>query len=274
MFYRPTCISTDQFAVELEFFGLAGHYSTYVDTVEREIAGKKNKVYDIPVGFKQRLWNFFKEPKSSFAAKIWAIVDVVAISLAVLLFIIETMPVVQKELRNPYKKTKLIFFIAETACVIFFTVELVGRFFCCPDKKIFIKTLMNWIDFITILPYFVQLATESSDKGTGEKTHNSNTEALVILRVLRVVRVLKLARHSKGIIIVTKTLTSSINELALLLFFWFIGVIIFGSIMYYIEFSNDHETPFSSILESSWWAVVTMSTVGYGDMVPASPIGK
>ena len=124
----------------------------------------------------------------------------------------------------------------------------------------------------------------------------------------------------------TKTLTSSVNELALLLFFWFIGVIIFGSIMYYIgksvsikmyilfaypfrlsclkicltssyrpvspvisntpifttlwmiddisEYSFDEDSAFSSILHSSWWAVVTMSTVGYGDMYPKSAWGN
>ena len=76
---------------------------------------------------------------------------------------------------------------------------------------------------------------------------NESAQALVVLRVLRVIRVLKLARHSKGIIIVTKTLAASVNELALLLFFWFIGVIIFGSIMYYLEY--DEESEFTSILQ-------------------------
>ncbi|KAL5258454.1 hypothetical protein ACHWQZ_G009080 [Mnemiopsis leidyi] len=278
-FYRPSCVSTDQFNLELEFFGLTAHYQEFIASLETEPKSRKNAVHENPGTLIERLWNFFKDPKSSQPARIWAIIDVVAITVAVILFIVETMPTVKDELANPNQVVKTTFFVAETICVLFFTVELVGRLICCPDKIVFLKTLMNWIDFITIIPYFVQLSAgestgDTNSEGGSSSPGTSNTEAIVVLRVLRVVRVLKLARHSKGIIIVTKTLTSSVNELALLLFFWFIGVIIFGSIMYYIEYSIDSDSAFRSILHSSWWAVVTMSTVGYGDMYPKSAWGK
>ena len=212
--------------------------------------------------FLHKCWDFFEEPDSSKAARVWAVLDVLAITLAVALFIVETIPAIKKDIESETANWRqLTFFIIETVCIIFFTIELIARFISCPNKLVFLKTAMNWIDFVTIMPYYIQFMAE-----------NDEGQALVVLRVLRVIRVLKLARHSKGIIIVTKTLAASVNELALLLFFWFIGVIIFGSIMYYLEFSEDSK--FTSILQSSWWAVVTMSTVGYGDMVPQTPFGK
>ena len=187
--------------------------------------------------FQRKCWEFFEVPTSSKGAQVWAVLDVMAITLAVALFIVETMPDIKKDIEaegTNFRKT--LFFVIETICIIFFTIELFARLISCPDKVAFLKTAMNWIDFVTILPYYIQFAAE-----------NDEGQALVVLRVLRVIRVLKLARHSKGIIIVTKTLAASVNELALLLFFWFIGVIIFGSIMYYLEYSE--ESKFTSILQ-------------------------
>ena len=190
-----------------------------------------------PLTFQDKSWQFFEVPTSSKGARVWAILDVIAITVAVALFIVETIPEIKKDIESEIPNLrKLTFFVIETICIIFFTIELFARLISCPDKKAFMKTAMNWIDFITILPYYIQFAAE-----------NDEGQALVVLRVLRVIRVLKLARHSKGILIVTKTLAASVNELALLLFFWFIGVIIFGSIMYYLEYSEGSK--FTSILQ-------------------------
>ncbi|XP_063685831.1 potassium voltage-gated channel subfamily A member 1-like isoform X2 [Bolinopsis microptera] len=266
-FYRPTCVTEEQFSEEIRFFKLEDHYEKYVENMDDE---DKDSISDADKTFLRKCWDFFEEPDSSKAARVWAILDVLAITLAVALFIVETMPEIKKAIDSKEPNSqKTTFKIIETVCIMFFTIELIARFICCPDKFLFIKTAMNWIDLVTVLPFFIQFMT----------AENKGGEALVVLRVLRVIRVLKLARHSKGIVIVTKTLAASVNELALLLFFWFIGVIIFGSIMYYLEFKEDlvgsaDESKFRSILESSWWAVVTMSTVGYGDMVPLTPFGK
>ena len=148
----------------------------------------KDAISDSDKTFLLKCWDFFEEPDSSKGARVWAVLDVLAITLAVALFIVETIPNIKAAIdsKEPNSK-KTAFFVIETVCIMFFTIELIARFICCPDKIQFLKTAMNWIDLITVLPYYIQFHAE-----------NKGGEALVVLRVLRVIRVLKLARHSKG----------------------------------------------------------------------------
>ncbi|OQR67716.1 potassium voltage-gated channel protein Shaker-like, partial [Tropilaelaps mercedesae] len=109
----------------------------------------------------------------------------------------------------------------------------------------------------------------------GDKSSNQ-AMSLAILRVIRLVRVFrifKLSRHSKGLQILGRTLKASMRELGLLIFFLFIGVILFSSAVYYAE-ADSERSYFKSIPDAFWWAVVTMTTVGYGDMRPVGVWGK
>ena len=117
---------------------------------------------------------------------------------------------------------------------------------------------MNIIDIVAIAPYFISIATEkypSSDNGKG-----MSLAILRVIRLVRVFRIFKLSRHSKGLQILGQTLKASMRELGLLIFFLFIGVILFSSAIYFVEIDTD-ESKFSSIPNSFWWAVVTMTTV-------------
>ncbi|XP_021563412.1 potassium voltage-gated channel subfamily A member 5-like [Carlito syrichta] len=131
---------------------------------------------------------------------------------------------------------------------------------------------MNVIDVVAIFPYFITLGTELAEQqpGGGGGQNGQQAMSLAILRVIRLVRVFrifKLSRHSKGLQILGKTLQASMRELGLLIFFLFIGVILFSSAVYFAE-ADSPGTHFSSIPDAFWWAVVTMTTVGYGDMYP------
>lgn len=119
---------------------------------------------------------------------------------------------------------------------------------------------------------------------------------LIKIRLVRVFRIFKLSRHSKGLQILGMTLRASLRELGLLMFFLFIGkpfflflflrffvshssfllyvgVILFSSAVYYAE-ADSEKSFFKSIPDAFWWAVVTMTTVGYGDMRPVGVWGK
>lgn len=143
---------------------------------------------------------------------------------------------------------------------------------------------MNAIDFFAIVPYFVTLATMLAEKPeeeprfhgmvTGNDSKSSSSLAILrVIRLVRVFRIFKLSRHSKGLQILGMTLKASMKELALLIFFLLIGVVLFSSAVYYAE-ADSERSNFKSIPDAFWWAVVTMTTVGYGDMRPVCVWGK
>lgn len=87
-------------------------------------------------------------------------------------------------------------------------------------------------------------------------------------------RLFKLTRHSSGLKILIQTFRASAKELTLLVFFLVLGIVIFASLVYYAErIQPNPHNDFNSIPLGLWWALVTMTTVGYGDMVPKTYIG-
>ncbi len=155
--------------------------------------------------------------------------------------------------------------ILEIICVIWFTTEILVRFIVCPSKRKFLGQIMNWLDFAAIIPFYTQLFLTNTDV--------NSIVALRIIRLIRVFRVFKLSRHSYSLQILGHTLRSSLSELFLLGFFLSIGVVVFSTLMFYAE-QESKEKKFSSIPAGFWWAVVTMTTLGYGDIVPVTLPGK
>jgi len=167
-----------------------------------------------------------------------------------------------------HEERKLVLLILEGCCVFYFSIELTIRFAFCPDKRHFLKGILNWIDLMAILPFFIQIIIQRL-----LKTDNQVAFFIQGIRVIRVFRIIKLSKHSVGLQILGHTLKASFRELFLLIFFLIIGVVIFSSLVYYCE-HQDPGTKFVSIPATFWWAVITMTTVGYGDMVPMTTLGK
>uniref|UniRef100_A0A182PT86 BTB domain-containing protein n=1 Tax=Anopheles epiroticus TaxID=199890 RepID=A0A182PT86_9DIPT len=234
----------------------------------------------------RKVWLLFEYPESSQAARVVAIISVFVILLSIVIFCLETLPEFKhyKVFNTTTNGTKIEedevpditdpFFLIETICIIWFTFELSVRFLACPNKLNFFRDVMNIIDIIAIIPYFITLATvvaEEEDTLNLPKAPDKSTNqamSLAILRVIRLVRVFrifKLSRHSKGLQILGRTLKASMRELGLLIFFLFIGVVLFSSAVYFAEAGTEMSF-FKSIPDAFWWAVVTMTTVGYGDM--------
>ncbi|MCJ8738994.1 hypothetical protein PDJAM_G00041960 [Pangasius djambal] len=286
---RPANVPLDIFMDELRFYELGEEVMTRF----RDDEGfPKEEPRPLPQNEIQRkLWMLFEHPESSGGARIIAIISVMVIVVSIVIFCLETLPDfrLEKEMREQMafhshhsspNSTMLVsqlspfqdpFFIVETMCICWFSFELLMRFATSPSKMHFFKDMMNIIDFFAIIPYFVTLGTELARSKGG--TPAMSLAVIRVIRLVRVFRIFKLSRHSKGLQILGQTLKASLRELALLIFFLFIGVVLFSSAVYFAEVDSP-STSFTSIPEAFWWAVVSMTTVGYGDMYPVTVGGK
>jgi len=127
---------------------------------------------------------------------------------------------------------------------------------------------MNIFDLMAIIPYFIILVIQQMD-GNCESAKKTGS----FVRVLRVFRIFKLSKHSTGLRILGMTIKTSMSELGMFFFFLVVAMVMFSSAAYYAEL-GDPRTQFKSIPGGFWWAIVTMTTVGYGDITPVGVWGK
>ncbi|GFY47583.1 potassium voltage-gated channel protein Shaw [Trichonephila inaurata madagascariensis] len=235
---------------------------------------------------KPKIWSLFDEPYSSLWAKIIGVMSVFFICVSILSFCLKTHPnmrvpvirnvtvldtttntvawTLDKVRTNPHDA----FFFIECACNAWFTFEISIRFVACPRKLEFAKGAVNVIDFTATLSFYIDLALQRF------AAHLENADILEFFSIIRIMRLFKLTRHSAGLKILIQTFKASAGELILLVFFLVLGIVIFASLVYYAErIQANPNNDFTSIPLGLWWALVTMTTVGYGDMAPKTYAG-
>lgn len=265
---RPPTVTDDIFLSELEFY-----------EIEREVidAYKKDEGYisetvvlpEHPV--KRAVWMLFEYPETSAPAFLIAIVSVVFTIVSIILFCAETLSEFKGSHCVPSGLPNFLdpFFVAESACTAWFTIELFVRFLVCPCKKAFMKDIKNAVDLSAIVPYYVTLTNvlvTMSCEGA------RSSASLAFLRVVRLIRVFKLTKHSADLQVLVLTFRASIEGLGLFLVALIVCILLFSSTIYYVE-SEVKGSQIESIPDAFWWAVITMCTVGYGDKVPKGPLG-
>ncbi|XP_046730243.1 potassium voltage-gated channel subfamily D member 2 isoform X1 [Silurus meridionalis] len=277
---RHECISA--YDEELAFFGIIPEiigdccYEEYKDR-RRENAERiqddqdTENSADLPppdMTFRESMWRAFENPHTSTMALVFYYVTGFFIAVSVMANVVETVPCGSmanraKEL-SCGERYALAFFCLDTACVMIFTVEYLLRLIAAPSRYKFVKSVMSIIDVVAIMPYYIGLVMTDNEDVSG---------AFVTLRVFRVFRIFKFSRHSAGLRILGYTLKSCASELGFLLFSLTMAIIIFATVMFYAE-KGSTASKFTSIPAAFWYTIVTMTTLGYGDMVPKTIIGK
>ena len=188
------------------------------------------------------------------SGKLFDVLLIVAILLSVTVVFLESIEV----LKNDYGR---IFYALEWGFTILFTVEYLLRIISVNKPLKYIFSFYGIIDFLSIAPTYLSLIIVGSQY----------LLAIRILRLLRVFRVFKLTNLLTQSNILVGALKASRAKIAVFLFAVLTSVVVIGAIIYVVE---GPENGFTSIPVSMYWAIVTLTTVGYGDISPQTPLGQ
>ncbi len=201
--------------------------------------------------------------------KLWRIIFLAntpaghAFDVALLILISASVLVVMLESVEPLRLAHgQLFLILEWIFTLLFTLEYLTRIAVVRTKRRYILSFFGIVDLLSILPTYLALVFVGSQY----------LMVIRVLRLLRMFRVLKMARHFGQANVLLNALRASSPKIAVFLFAILTLVTIEGTVMYIIE--GAHNPGFNSIPQSIYWGIVTITTVGYGDVAPLTVIGK
>ena len=151
--------------------------------------------------------------------------------------------------------------VLEWMITIFFSIEYALRIVCTPNWRRYIFSFYGIIDLISILPFYLSFFAVESKV----------LSIIRILRLLRIFRILDLVQFTQQANQLKKALKNSQTKILVFIYFVLVLSVILGALMYMIE---PHDKAFTSIPRSIYWCIVTLTTVGYGDVVPTTTFGQ
>uniref|UniRef100_A0AC35G386 BTB domain-containing protein n=2 Tax=Panagrolaimus sp. PS1159 TaxID=55785 RepID=A0AC35G386_9BILA len=155
------------------------------------------------------------------------------------------------------------FFYVDFACNIFFTIELLVRTIFAPSLRKFFRSPLTLIDLIATGAFYLDWITSDL------VVHSAQADTIDFLSIVCILRLFKLTKHFAGLKIIIQTFKNSAEELLLLVFFVALAIVTFAALVYYAErIENNPNNQFTSIPAGLWWSLITICTVGFGDMVP------
>ncbi|WP_313501858.1 ion transporter [Kaistella carnis] len=181
--------------------------------------------------------------------------------LLLVLILVSTFIVMMESVQIFDAKFHNAFVILEIIITAFFTIEYALRILTLKNKKAYIFSFFGIIDFLAILPFYLSLFFPITKYFL----------ILRMLRMLRIFRILNLMDFMNDGYFIVRAMKNSSRKIYIFLLFLIIFSVIIGSMMFMVE---GHREGFESIPQSVYWAVVTVTTVGYGDVSPGTPLGK
>ena len=188
------------------------------------------------------------------AGKLFDLVLIISILLSVILVMLDSVIELSEKYGTIFKRAELIF-------TILFTLEYLLRMISVRRPTIYIFSFFGIVDLLSIIPTYLSLILPGAQVFS----------VIRVLRVLRVFRVLKLIQFMGEAELLKEAMLASKRKIFVYLFFVINLVVILGSVMYIIE---GEESGFDSIPRSIYWSIVTLTTVGYGDISPQTNLGQ
>jgi len=184
--------------------------------------------------------------------------------VALLVLILASIAVVLLESVNEFEvEYASIFFVLEWVFTIIFTIEYVMRLYAVYRPMKYATSFYGIVDLLSIIPTYLSLFFVGAH----------SLMVIRALRLLRIFRILKLGSFTKEGAVIMQALKDSRRKIFVFLIFIVVLVMIIGSVMYLVE-GGQPDSKFTSIPRSIYWAIVTLTTVGYGDITPSTEFGQ
>jgi len=217
------------------------------------------------IKFKKRLYEILEiAAVGDISSKVFDVCIMTLITLNVAAVILATVESLDSQYQYYFR-------IFEVFSVTVFSLEYLLRLWTCTLNENFrnpitgrlryILTPFALIDLLAILPFYLPMIIPL------------DLRFIRAVRLFRLFRLFKMGRYSKAALMLKRVLKEKKEELVLIVFAVFLLLIIFSSLMYFIEKEAQPEA-FSSIPAAMWWGIITLTTVGYGDVYPITPLGK
>lgn len=211
-------------------------------------------------------WELLDEADSSLAARAVSIWIMLLIAVSTIAFVVESYARFSVLREGESYPT---FAIVEAFCVINFTVEFVLRLWASDARLQFMQQPLNVIDFMAIVPFYVEMAMQTSGGG--------QSAVLRSVRLVRLFRLFKVSRYLAWLKIFYDTIITSAAPLGLMVFILLIGNVLVASVLFYVEGPSGLKggnRDFVSIPACMWYILQTATTVGFGRTTPTSTLGK
>ena len=262
---KPQNIDRATFEKELDFFQITAFY-------DQRHATRKNIVepeqYIVHSGLKGVLWRIFEKPFSSRLSAAFGLLSISLVLIIAVISSIETLP--QFNTRTGKNALTAAYFrTIEAACMGWFTVEYLIRLYTASSYLSFVSSPLGLTDLVTLVPFYISLVL-------AECTNGKQSYVIHIIRLLQLVRtfqLFRLARYSDGLRGLIETVLVGVWHIRSILIVLPMMVLFFASVIFYAEIHGSGKKS-GDLSDWCWFVVITITTVGYGDIYPVTVIGR